>query len=178
METTRYIEVPAEALLAELRAIGEAVQAKGGKAEEKTVRREVIFEITPPNRLAFVRIYTSLAKGSSAVRGCGDDAARLVLGTTVEMDGQEKFKPLAKSRRIYRTAPKGSHEVRVRAFLDRFKQAIREAYQAALDAPTCPVCSAAPMATRDTRDGNRQFLGCVRFPECKGTRPVPPGGNP
>lgn len=174
---SKYIEVPADAMLIELRAIADAVRGRGGKAAEKVHQRELVFEVNPPNRLAFFRVYTSLAVGHDAVRGCGEDAVRIVLACEVPIGGLPRFKPLAKSRRIYRTAPKGPEPERVKAFLGRLKEALRESYQACLDIPTCTKCNAAPMAVRSTRDGSRSFLGCVRYPECDGTRPLPPKGN-
>ena len=178
MTGSKYIEVPAEAMLGELRGVSEAVRGRGGKAVERTHKRELVFEITPPKRLAFVRVYTSLAVGEDAVRGCGEDAVRLVIACEVPIGGLPKFKPLDKSQRIYRTAPRGEPEWRVQQFLGRLKVALREKYQACLDAPTCPTCGLAPMAVRSTRDGSRQFLGCVRYPECNATRPLPPKATP
>jgi len=179
MTSARYVEIPADALLGELAKVTAGVRSKGGKVEERTDGREVVFEITPPERITFVRVYTSLARGADAVRDCGEDAVRLVLGAYIPGLGNiPVFKPLAKSRRIYRTAPKGSDEERVAAFLERFKEALRDSYRAALHAPTCPSCKLAPMAERSTKDGGRKFLGCVRFPECRGTRPLPPEGGP
>jgi hypothetical protein len=187
MTSARYVEIPADAMLGELRAVGAAVASKGGSCAEGVSGREIVFDIHPPDRLAFVRVYTSLATGAAAVRDCGEDAVRLVLGALVPMSSAadsrggtitrgEKavFRPLDKGRRIYRTAPKGSEGERVTAFLERFKEALRDSYRAALHAPTCPVCKVAPMAERSTKDKTRKFLGCVRFPECRGTRPLPP----
>jgi len=175
MAGSRYIEIPAPALLSELRSIAEAVKAKGGKVEELLHGREVVFEVAPPGSMACVRIYTSLAAGAGSVRDCGEDAVRLVLGARVTIDGEAIFKPLGGSRRIYRTAPKGAAEDRVTAFLGRLREAIREGYKAALHVPTCPACKA-PMTMRNSRNGS--FMGCVRYPSCRGTRPIPIPGLP
>ena len=178
-----YIEVPADDLLNELREVGRAIVARGGKVEEKIAGREVVFDLTPPDCPTVVRVYTSLARGSSAVRACGKDAIRLVLGFDhVDDTKRSGFRPVSKGRRVFRTAPNKDHagwlntNERVATFLARLKQAIREAYLEALNAPTCHVCGEAPVARRETKSGNRKFLGCTRFPECKGTRPLPPGG--
>lgn len=181
--SSRYIEVPAEALLAELRSIGDAVVARGGKFEEsvqydrkaRLSGREIVYEITPPNRPApapCVRIFTSLARGADAVRACGEDAVRIVIGTHVPTElKSDVFRALDKSRRIYRTAPAGNDDERVKAFLGRLRQALRDAYVAALKVPMCPACKA-PMARRKTKGGGTEFFGCIRFPECRGTRPL------
>ena len=39
-------------------------------------------------------------------------------------------------------------------------------------APVCPACGAAMVERRARRTGER-FLGCVRFPACRKTRPAP-----
>jgi hypothetical protein len=174
----RFIEVPAADLLTELRLISEAVRAKGGKVRENVHGKEIVFDITPPDCLALVRVYTSLASGQDSVRDCGEDAVRLIIGAIpVELEtrarafGDEppRFKPLGKSTRIYRTAPQGPTPERVAIFLGRLRDAIRENYRIALHTPTCPTCKAAPMAMREGPRG--PFYGCTRFPNCRGTRP-------
>jgi hypothetical protein len=167
-EGDRYINVPATQLLAELRAIGEAIRSRGGKVTEGTSGQEVVFDFTPPNRQVFVRIYTSLAVGRITVRDCGQDAIRIVVGSTATASGH--FWKFSEPRRIYRTAPKGEREERVAAFLERLKVAIREAYKTALQVPTCPQCGA-PMRERESKAGQK-FYGCAKYPHCKGTRPT------
>jgi hypothetical protein len=166
-EGDRYIEIPALKLLAELRAIGKAIIEKGGNANEGRAKHEIYFDFTPPDRPARVRVYTSLGIGRTKVRGCGQDAVRLVLGAPY----RGRFKPIAESRRIYRTAPKGEHDERVAAFLERLKDAIRSFYKEALGVPGCPVCGTA-MRLRENKKTSQKFYGCIQFPDCKGTLPA------
>lgn len=165
MAGSRYVEVPADILLRHLRIIGGKVEKSGGQLYETTQGKEIVFELTPRNRKTFVRVYTSLARGDGAVRGCGEDAVRLVVGT--EFGG--KFRPLSKSRRIYRTAPQGPEEERVAAFLERLTERLREAYgQAVREHPSCPKCGSL-MARRTAKATGNEFFGCLAFPSCRGS---------
>jgi len=166
-EGTRYIDVPATDLLTELRSIGKAIAVKGGKYAEDTSGAEVFFDFEPPNRPGRIRVYTSLGTGRITVRDCGQDAVRLVLGTIF----QGRFRPLAQSRRIYRTAPKGDRNARIAAFLERLKVAIRDTYRDALKVPVCPVCNCA-MRLRENKKTGHKFYGCLQYPNCRGTRPT------
>lgn len=161
---SKYIDVPAAALLATLTAICEKVSAVGGKCSKGQSGREVTFDIAPPKTPVFLRVYTSLGAGDDAVRGCGEDAVRLVVGA--EIDG--RYRPLGKSRRIYRTAPKGKHEERVKAFLDRLTQALREGYAQAKDHPVCFECGK-PFQLRENKSTKNKFWGCTGYPSCKRT---------
>lgn len=164
MSGPRFVAVPADRLLAELRDVGAKVTAKGGRFVEGRQGREIVVDVVPPGGRAMVRVYTSLAVGAAEVRDCGDDAVRIVVG----VDTPERFRALDESRKILRTAPH-SVDDRVAAFLERLREAIRQAYGQARDVPACPLCGRA-MALRSTRDGGRQFYGCIGYPECKGTR--------
>jgi len=161
---SKYIEIPAAALLSTLTTICEKVSKAGGQCSKGKSGREVTFDITPPNTPVFLRVFTSLGAGDSSVRGCGEDAVRLVIG----FNGDKKFRPLAKSRRIYRTAPKGSHEERVQAFLDRLTQALREGYKSAATHQKCFKCGK-PMQLRTNKKKGNQFWGCIGYPECRST---------
>ena len=97
---------------------------------------------------------------------CGEDAIRIVLGVVLKGD---RFKPLAKSRKVLRTAPQGAPADRLEAFLGRLRQILRETYAAGRKVPTCPDC-AGPMVERSGRNGT--FYGCLGYPECRGTRQV------
>jgi len=164
----RYVEIPADTLLSELNSISVAIKGRGGKAEKGQQGREIVFDFTPPNGRATVRLYTTLAAGESVARDCGEDAVRIVVGTLVE----GKFRTLAEPRKMLRTAPQDpEHHVRVRSFLDRLTEALRLAYGVAQKVPLCPLCQG-PMATRSTRDKSRSFYGCLKYPQCRGTRPV------
>ena len=160
----RFVAVPADRLLAELREIGTLVTGKGGRFIEGKQGREVVVDVVPPGGRAMVRVYTSLAAGAAEVRDCGDDAVRIVVG----VDTPERFRPLDESRKILRTAPQGAED-RVAVFLGRLRGAIREAYGQARAVPTCPLCGRA-MGHRTTKDKTRSFFGCVGYPECRGTR--------
>lgn len=170
---TRYIKIPAESLLSELRAVGASVEGRGGKYAEATAGREIVCEITPPNSVSVVRVYTSLAVGADQARDCGEDALRIVVGATINGKWRNALKP----RRVFRTAPSKDRagwlrqEERVIVFIERMKGHLREAYKAAATAPRCPDCEG-PMATRENRAQGNTFLGCMDYPDCKGTRPT------
>ena len=161
---TKYIDVPAAALLATLTAICQKVTKVGGKCEQGQSGREITFDISPPDTPVFLRVYTSLGAGDDSVRGCGEDAVRLTLGAVIN----DKYRPLAKSRRIYRTAPKGEHKARVQAFLDRLTQALREGYKSAHDQPICRACGN-PLQIRENKKNGSKFLGCTDYPQCRST---------
>lgn len=168
MSGPRFVAVPADRLLAELREIGALVSGKGGSFTEGRQGREVVVDVVPPGGRAMVRVFTSLAAGAAEVRDCGDDAVRIVVG----VDTPERFRPIDESRKILRTAPKGADD-RVAVFLERLREAIRQAYRQAKEVPACPACGRA-MALRSTRDRTRQFYGCIGYPECKGTMRAEP----
>lgn len=161
---TKYIDVPAAALLATLTAICQKVTKVGGKCEQGQSGREITFDISPPDTPVCLRVYTSLGAGDHSVRGCGEDAVRLTIGAVVG----DKYRSLAKSRRIYRTAPKGDHEARVKAFLDRLTQALRDGYKAANEQPICRVCGN-PFQLRENKQNGSKFWGCTGYPDCRRT---------
>lgn len=164
---TRYIEVPADQLLATVREVGHKVAEAGGDYRKIKAGDEVAYAITLPSQHGGtqIRVYTSLREGDDTVRGCGEDAIRVVFGTTCEGD----FRPLSKSRRIFRTAGKGTTDERVAMFLDRFTQALREVYALAVRVPRCPACERHMVLRKGSRG---DFYGCLGFPECKATREV------
>lgn len=164
MARTRYIEVPAKALRATLREIGRKVEDKGGAYRFGTQGDEVIFTLDIPQHVTQVKVYTSLGQGDAAVRGCGDDAIRVCVGA---VDREGRFRPLRKSRKVLRTAPKGTDAERLAAFLDRLTSILRDAYVEARSVPRCPDCTG-PMSERDGRRG--PFWGCLEYPACRGTR--------
>lgn len=171
-EGTRYVEVPSERLMGMLHDIGSKVAAKGGGLVEGVQGREVVVDLTPAGSRTVIRVYTSLARGADAVRGCGEDAVRLVVGYNGKgRDGKPRFVPLGEGRRIYRTAPtKLPSEARVSAFLERFQDALRETYAEARAWIACPSCGA-PMSLRTNKGTGSKFWGCTSYPECRGTRP-------
>ncbi len=185
----RFVAVPASKLIAAITAIGESVKGAGGTWGERREGNERVFWLMPPGRDNQVWVYSSLAIHAAEVRECGADAVRLVLGVWVQTAGASWsrsakpafcFRPLASSRRIYRTAPRSLVEpARVEAFLERLRDAIREAYREAIHVPKCPVCSAAGAATGRNgvliaKSGSRgPFVGCSAYPRCNFTRDVP-----
>lgn len=159
--TSRFVNVPADRLLGELRAIGAAVTQKGGRFVEGVSGHEIRVDIVPPGGRAMVRVLTSLSVGGDSVRGVGEDAVRLFIC----VDTPEGLRKLGDSDRINRTAPaKGD---RVGAFLDRLRARLRAAYAQALAIPPCPQCGR-PMAKRESKTG--VFWGCSGYPACRGTR--------
>lgn len=170
----RYVEVPSDRLVAELEEIAARVQERGGSAVWGVKGRERTLDLQPASSPARVWLYTSLAAGAGAVRDCGEDAVRIVVGyvaepeTAGDPDEVRRFRPLEGGVRLYRTAPaKGD---RVGAFLERLRGALREAYGRALQVPRCPECRR-PMTERKGRRG--AFLGCTGYPKCQATRPLP-----
>lgn len=172
MSGTRFVEIPATSLLTELKSISDAIRQRGGKAEQGQQGREIVFDFTPPGAEATVRVYTTLSAGQSVARDCGEDAVRIVVGGTVAKDGVPRFRSVTEPRKMLRTAPQSlEHHARVRTFLDRLTEALREAYGVAIRVPMCPLCNGV-MSERQTRDKSRRFYGCLDFPDCKGTRPL------
>lgn len=170
MEGSRYVEVPADRLMELLRGIGTKVTERGGALTEGVQGREVVVDLQPGGSQVKVRIYTSLARGADAVRGCGEDAVRLVLGYEGTIRGKPSFVKLEGGPRIYRTAPtKLPQEERVTVFLGRFEEALREAFITAKKWTRCH-CDA-PMSVRANKQTGSKFWGCTRYPECRGTRP-------
>jgi hypothetical protein len=105
-----------------------------------------------------------MAMGEDSVRGCGEDAVRVVVGVKTE----HAFRPLHKSRKLLRTAPTlMAHDVRVGVFLTRLVEALREAAKRARVVETCRACGS-PMAERKGKHG--AFLGCTSYPQCRETR--------
>jgi hypothetical protein len=163
----RFIAVPADRLLGLLEGIGQKVEGKGGSFSQSVAGKEIVFDLNLKNGLT-VRVFTSVAKGSSVVRDCGKDAVRIVVGR----HRGAKFQPLAKSRKILRTAPQNlPDENRIEAFLERFTEALRENYAAGLHHPMCPSCKS-PLHTRKNRTTGHEFEGCTMYPECRYTRQV------
>ena len=58
-----------------------------------------------------------------------------------------------------------------RQSLSSTAQTVATATPPVVSEPTCPTC-AAPMVRRTARQTKADFLGCSRFPACRGTRPI------
>ncbi len=168
----RFIEISTSELETFFNGIANCCEANGDTSYWETQGSEMVFGLVLMSRQnlgAFVpeiKIYTTIAKGASTVRGCGKDAIRIVVGASLESG----FKPCAKSQKLLRTAPAGSRDDRVAAFFDRFKKALRAAYKAAATIEACPRCGR-PMAQRKSKaNGGSLFLGCTGYPACKTTK--------
>jgi hypothetical protein len=173
VRNARFVDVPADRLLEDLKKIGNAVISVGGSYRQWTPRSgsEIVVDIAPPIVPAIVRIYTTITDGAGSVRACGEDAVRLFLCWS-ENSNNNPVIFLEEPQKILRTAPKGAPD-RVQAFLDRLRDEVRAAYARALSVPTCPKCKKRPMKLRTTKDGTRQFYGCVGWPrECVETMSV------
>lgn len=174
VEGKRFVSVPSDQFMEMLRDIGGKVRDKGGSMTEGVQGHETVVNILPPRKKTIVRVYTSIAHGREAVRGCGDDAVRVVVGYMVESKKTEKlfiFKPITKGRSIYRTAPtKLPEEERVATFLNRLRDAIRESYAEASKWTSCQHCNS-PMTLRANKNTGNSFYGCTGYPVCLGTKP-------
>lgn len=204
-EGSRFIAVPADALVAELEAIGAAVatipprpgRVAGGLVwSTASAGRERVCTILLPGHedaRPAIRVFTSLAARAEMVRGCGEDAVRIVVGIQRPVDGavpvgpdgdprdprvafqranatRGGFWPLQdEATRVFRTAPRGEESARVAAFLTRLRTRLREVYAEAQRLPRCPVCG---RVMRERTGGRGPFLGCSGYPECRGTMPL------
>jgi len=169
MASPRFVDVPADRLQESLDVIGNLVEARGGSSRWTSSGRERVWELTlPPNGTArIIRVFTSMAIGATAVRDCGKDAVRVVVGFG-DPDKGGDFRPLEKGQKILRTAPRDAED-RVGVFLERLRDQLRKAWVRANRIKACPDCGK-PMAQRKGRNG--PFLGCTGYPECRTTGPV------
>lgn len=163
----RYVDVPAERMFGELRAIGEAVASVGGMVHETVMGRERVVEFWPERSLGFVRVFTSVAEGARAARACDEDAVRIFVLVNCDDFGTRQVLPYD---RLLRTAPKDGD--RVAAFLGRLRTRVRVAVGHAMDVPACPACRL-PMVYR-ANYAKQTFWGCPAFPRCHGSRSVKP----
>ncbi len=169
-----FVEVPSAVLVATLDEIGTKVLHKeDGGFTWHLVGRERVFDLFLPERRGLhltIRVFTSIANNSRvALRGRGKDAIRVILGHNPDWPSGDTFKPLGKSKRVFRTAPRrgtGSEEERVGLFIDRFRQVLRDAYRTANRVRPCPECKS-PMTSRKGRKG--EFMGCTNYPTCTHT---------
>ena len=178
----RFVEVPTQRLEELLEDVGARVAARGGSFRWTVSGRERVFELTPHASKVptMIRIFTSVSVGLTSVRGCGKDAVRIVVGTTGEGVEGKRFYPLEKGTKLLRTAPRHLPTAhRIEAFITRLKAAIRNAYRRARLVQSCHLCGS-PMAVRKgprKGKGGWEFLGCITYPRCKGTRNVSPGNQ-
>lgn len=164
-----FLHVPADRFLAKLDEIGQKIATKGGRYTKEDTKKgsEIVYEIAlppSPNRAEFIvmKVYTSIAVGSSEARPVGEDAIRVLVGSISTGD----FKKLREPATVKRTAP-NDVEDRVGAFLERLTETLRKQYKFALSVPICPSCGH-HMAERDGKKG--KFWGCTSYPNCARTK--------
>jgi len=106
-----------------------------------------------------VRVYSSVDKRTGVTRDCGADAIRVVL-MDLESGRAMKLKTGKgkAGQRIYRT----------KNALPTLKERCREYFVKVIQ-DGCPKCGAV-MAERAGKNGS--FLGCTKYPVCKGTKPI------
>lgn len=115
-----YVEVPADRLRAKLAEMGFTQIQLPFSNEEIYERRHHV----DPSYL--VRVYSSISSGSKAVRGCGEDAIRVVALRCIRTaewreDRKWRTEGVAKTKRIHRTGT-------VEGVLQRLHERAREAY--------------------------------------------------
>ena len=118
--------------------------------------REVVVERPAKDPDLLIRVFTSVARGET--RGRGMDAGRVIV----------YHRPSGKV--VWRT--KRTH--RTKNFLATLTERAREAYRAVSHLPRCPVCEGF-MVERKNPKTKRTFLGCLKYPGCRGTRPLKKG---
>lgn len=109
--SSRFVDVPAAAIRERLAASGFRLLPASRGEEEYERAHDKDSRYT-------VKVYSSIQRGETGVRGCGSDAIRVVALLTVESG---KVYPIFKGKRVYRT---GS----VEAVLERMIQRAREGY--------------------------------------------------
>lgn len=100
-----------------------------------------------------LRVYSSLAYGDVA-RAVGSDAIRVCL-LYRRPDGE--IRAIGKAKRVHR----------VKGWRANLTTRIKDMMSSVDAIVPCPKCSQ-PMAKRNGANG--EFMGCVDFPQCKGTR--------
>ena len=154
---SRYVEIKYDKMAQTLEDIGfSAVNVSG--CVEYVWERQV--EDTAGKEFPYtVRVYSSVDKRTNTTRDCGADAIRVVL-MDLETGRAMKLKTGKgkAGQRIYRT----------KSALINLKARCREYFVKVIQ-DGCPECGAV-MAERAGKFGN--FLGCTKFPACKGTRKI------
>jgi len=130
-----------------------ALFAEMGFVEMRLPRTtELVFERDCRNDDVRIRAYSSVCRGGT--RTCGTDAGRVLLVH------RETGLFVWKARKVLRT----------KGFLDNMRERCREAYKVAGNGLVkCPECRSCTVV-RENRKTGEDFLGCVKYPVCKGTR--------
>lgn len=140
----------------------EEVKAKLGPAGFNAVRLHRCGELVLEREIedhpdVKIRVYSSIAIHNGDARDAGTDAGRVLL-----ID-RKTDKPIWKSKRAHRT----------QNFLDALLERCRVAYKAVSTLPRCPVCSGYMVERSKRGERKPSFLGCLKFPACRGTRNLP-----
>jgi hypothetical protein len=143
--SARYVEIRE----AEMR---EVLEGCGFNEVRITGTAELVFERLRKDPDFVVRVWTSVTRQAQRGRGVGQDAIRVSVCW--------KGCPVWSATRTHRT----------QGWKERMVMRMREAW--AVRIQKCPTCKARPMIERETRDKTRRFMGCVGYPECKGTAPI------
>ena len=113
---------------------------------------ELSFERETENPDVKIRVYSAVEEGGS--RECGADAGRVLLVH------RESGKFVWEGRKVLRTA----------GYLDNMRERCREAFKVASNGlARCPVCGGCLIVRENKKTGDK-FLGCCKYPACKGTR--------
>jgi len=113
-----YVEVPSEALRAMLSEAGFSLVEEASRSEEVYERRH---HRAP---LYAIRVYSSIPRDRSKVRGCGQDAIRVV----VLLITDRKTYPIAKLTRVFRSSSAQGDEG-VKQIVERLRDRMREGYR-------------------------------------------------
>lgn len=109
--SARYVDVPADVLIASLLAAGFVRDPSSGS-------EEVFYREHAKAPAYAVRVYTSLSQAARRARGCGEDAIRVV----VTYEGPNGRRGVWKARRVHRA---GSVDAVIARMLDRMRDGYR-----------------------------------------------------
>lgn len=147
-----YTEYTEEQIVEALEACGFERVGVGG-TRETVMERKVEGHST-----RCIRVLTSAVKGQAA-RDCGKDAARVqVIVRRGDGNGGIEWRIVWTAKRVHRT----------QNFLKNLQQRCRNAWKVAQS--ECPKCGAMMVPRRKKGAKKNTFMGCTRYPNCRGTR--------
>lgn len=111
-----------------------------------------------------IRVYSSVDVRTGVTRDCGDDAIRVVM---VEQATGKARKIMGEKA----NASTGTRINRTKNAMVNLEKRVRQ-YMLMGTFYRCPKCEGL-MAVRENKGNGEKFLGCLEYPECKGTRPMP-----
>jgi hypothetical protein len=158
-KNSTFVSIPTDRLMAAIRAMDLPIS-------EKLAGREKVVDVHARESMKVVRVYTSISDHASEVRGSGEDAVRLVVGTFSRYT--DKFFPTRAGVTLKRTAPRDpSEDRRIMAWIARFSSNLASMIEIAerTQALPCPRCYN-PMVYRVRARDKRPFLGCANYPTC------------